>query len=168
MAAKMSPQKQAQAFLETRHSMVLSTFDANHVVETSVTPFVLVEGHFYIFVSELAQHTKNLLAALNANNAPLVISGLLVADEAQTEQLFARERLSFQLQVAEVLAQTDLYQTVLQTFASEFGEVVGILQSLPDFHLFQLTSIKGGYVRGFGQAFAFDSLPADGLTPVRN
>lgn len=167
MAHKMSPQKQAMAFLGTRKSIVLSTFDADQVVETSVTPFVLMDGHFYIFVSELAQHTKNILTALQSSKS-LVISGLLLADETETEQLFARERLSFQLQVAEVQAQTELYQNVLQTFANEFGEVVGILQGLPDFHLFQLTSMKGGYVRGFGQAFAFESLPTDGLTPVRN
>jgi len=165
----MSHQQQCLDFLDKRRALILSTQDPAGELETSVTPFVLQDGVFYIFISELAKHTQNLLWQTSTTNSSesTKISGLLLSDEAETEQLFARERMTFQFDVSEVSQSTATYNQILEQFENAFGEVVSILTSLPDFHLFALTSVSGGYVRGFGQAFAFKGMPEKGITPIK-
>ncbi len=171
----MTHQQQCQAFWQARRSVILSTTNLEGGVETSVTPFITDdEGSLYIFISELAQHTQNILYLLSESpvgseglNSPPLISGLLVADEAETEQVFARERLTLQLQPSEVFRGSEAFSARLSCFEQTFGEVIPLLASLPDFHLIQLKVIKGGYVKGFGQAFTFDGCPCQNLEPVR-
>lgn len=169
----MSPAEQAKLFLQNRQSIHLSTItDATKgVVETSVAPFIYSNGHFYIYVSELAQHTQNLLALMQTDNSQSensLISGLISADEKQTEQIFARERLALQMNVSEVEKDTEDYKVLLSEFEKTFGEVVLMLQSLPDFHLFKLKVESGSYVRGFGQAFSFTGSLEQALSKESN
>ncbi len=166
----MTHQQQCQAFWQARRSVILSTTNLEGGVETSVTPFIADdEGNLYIFISELARHTQNILYLLSesptASNC--IISGLLVADESETEQAFARERLTLQLHPSEVFRESEAFSELLLRFEQTFGEVIPLLASLPDFHLIQLKVIKGGYVKGFGQAFTFDGCPCQNLEPVR-
>ncbi len=158
--------------------MILSTVDAHGTLETSVAPFVRDEaGHLYLFVSELAQHTQNILQLITAKEvasinpvllkSPGLVSCLLVADEVETEQLFARERLTMQLDLAEIHRASSEFELIMTRFESMFGEVITLLKSLPDFHLIQLTPIKGGYVKGFGQAFTFEGRPCQQLQPIK-
>lgn len=170
----MTHQQQCQAFWQARRSVILSTPNLEGGVETSITPFIADEaGNLYIFISELAKHTQNILYLLSESsidseslNSPLLISGLLVADESETEQAFARERLTLQLQPSEVFRESDAFSERLSCFEQAFGEVIPLLASLPDFHLIQLKVIKGGYVKGFGQAFTFNGCPCQNLEPV--
>ena len=46
----MSPQKQALTLLDKQQTLFLSTQHPTGRLETSVTPFVIYEGCFYIFV----------------------------------------------------------------------------------------------------------------------
>jgi len=161
----MTNQQLCERFFEARKTIILSTIDKQHITETSVTPFVVVNSKLYIYVSELAKHTQNLLWLLEQSQTQ--ISALVMADESATEQLFARERITLQLRVDEVKYQQEDYATVLAKFTKQFGEVISMLSTLPDFHLFALTPIKGGYVRGFGQAFAFDGCPCQNLTAIK-
>ncbi|GAB6071096.1 heme utilization protein HutZ [Thiomicrorhabdus hydrogeniphila] len=169
----MTHQQMCQTFFKSRKTLILSTQDREGVIETSVAPFVFIDGVFYIYISELAKHTQNLMQQLQSFEANptldddfVQISGLLLADENQTEQLFARERITLQLTVAKVSKESEKYQTIISLLSKEFGEVVTMLKSLPDFHMFALTTIKGGYVRGFGQAFAFNDYPCQELAPI--
>lgn len=166
----MTHQQQCLAFFESRSTLILSTFDSKGVLETSVAPFVSDEaGHLYLFVSELAQHTQNILEWIMAKEVALsnpvllkppgLVSCLLVADEIETKQLFARERLTMQLELTEIHRTSALFEQIMTRFEFTFGEVIPLLKSLPDFHLIQLTAITGGYVKGFGQAFSFKGWP---------
>ena len=162
----MTNQQLCTDFWQARRSVILSTLTAQEELETSVTPFIRDEaGNLYIFISELALHTQNLLA-LMANSSDGVVSGLLVADESETEQLFARERLTLQLAPTEIKREAAEFSTLIKQFEETFGEVISLLNSLPDFHLIQLKPIRGGYVIGFGKAFTFEGCPCNGLTPV--
>lgn len=163
----MTNKQLCEDFYANRQSIVLSTLDSKGEIESSVAPFVTLDGVLFIYVSELAKHTQNLLL-LNKieDKTSTLISGLLLADESATEQMFARERITLQLSVTEVEREQTLYNEVLLKFSEKFGEVVSMLITLPDFHLFALTPIKGGYVRGFGQAFAFENCPCQKLIPV--
>lgn len=174
----MTNQKQCEAFWQARKSIILSTVNVEGGVETSVAPFISDDtGNLYIFISELSKHTQNVLSLLQSRSTDVfsasnlkettLISALLVADESETEQLFARERLTLQLFPSEIARNTPLFSTVLTQFETSFGEVVSVLASLPDFHLIQLKVVGGGYVKGFGQAFTFEGCPCQALEPVR-
>ena len=173
----MTHQQHCLAFFESRSSLVLSTFDSKGILETSVAPFVSDDqGHLYLFISELAQHTQNILHWISAKQAsiesdlcipPGLVSCLLVADETQTEQLFARERLTMQLAFAEINRASADFELILTRFESQFGEIVPLLKSLPDFHLIQLIPVSGGYVKGFGQAFSFEGCACQSLQAIK-
>ncbi|VAW47615.1 hypothetical protein MNBD_GAMMA04-1012 [hydrothermal vent metagenome] len=172
----MTHQQQCQEFWQARRSIILSTTSFEGVSETSVTPFITDDdGSLYVFISELAQHTQNILCLLSESSTmgseqkspSKYISGLLIADELETEQDFARERLTLQLLPSEVFRESEAFSALLSRFEKTFGEVIPLLASLPDFHLIQLKVIKGGYVKGFGQAFTFEGCPCQGLEPVK-
>jgi hypothetical protein len=171
----MTNQQQCQNFWQARRSLILSTVNLEGRLETSITPFIADEnGSLYVFISELAQHTQNILyllsessTELKSSHPPLLISGLLVADESETEQAFARERLTLQLLPSEIFRESECFSRQLSRFEAAFGEVIPLLASLPDFHLIQLKVIKGGYVKGFGQAFTFEGCPCQGLEPIQ-
>jgi putative heme iron utilization protein len=49
---------------------------------------------------------------------------------------------------------------------NQFGEIVGVLRSLSDFHLFVLAPISGRYIAGFGQTYTIDAKDGS-LSPLR-
>ncbi|MEA3404170.1 MAG: HugZ family protein [Pseudomonadota bacterium] len=162
-------EQQCQDFLQSRQSLLLSTQAVSGELETSVVPFVqLNEGEFAIFVSELAQHTQNLLVLekLPKSNSTGLVAGLLLADESETEQMFARERLSMQLSV-ERITEEPLRSDTISNMQNQFGEVVEVLRGLPDFHCFKLKVVSGRYVRGFGAAYEFAACPCQGLQGIK-
>lgn len=131
---------------QANSTLLLSTLGEDFP-EISYAPFVRdEEGVFYIFISELAAHTQNLL------RNPLA-SVMFIADEEGSRNLFARERLTFKCEAHEMLSSESHYPLLLDKLEKKFGNVVGMLRSLPDFHLFCLRPIEGRYVVGFGSAY---------------
>lgn len=114
---------------------------------------------FYVLISELAAHTDNLFTNPRA-------SVMFVRPESESSNLFARERAVFDCSVKEIDRSDDIYPIHLKAMQNQFGEIVRILRSLSDFHLFALTPISGRYVAGFGQAYTINV--RDGtLSPLR-
>lgn len=136
--------------IASQKTMLLSTASLENVPEISFAPYVRDEaGTYYIYVSELARHTANLLQNQRA-------SILFIRPESESRNLFARERAVFRCRVAEVVREDETYPNRIDALQEEFGEVVGILRTLPDFHLFALQPESGQYVVGFGQAFSIN------------
>ncbi|MFQ5598520.1 MAG: HugZ family protein [Nitrospiria bacterium] len=133
--------------LAAQRTLLISTATAGGEPEISVAPYVRDEaGIFYVFVSELASHTRNLMENGRA-------SILFIGPESASRNLFARERAVFRCRAEEVPAADAVYTRVLKSLQDVFGEVVGVLRSLPDFHLFALRPENGRYIVGFGQAY---------------
>ena len=140
--------KRYHDLLASQQTLLLSTASVTGVPDVSYAPFVRDNaGVFYIFVSEMACHTANLL------NNPLV-SILFIRQEAEANNLFARERAVLNCRVQEIVRDDAGYTDHLQDLQDKFGEVVGILRALPDFHLLALHPENGRYVMGFGRAFS--------------
>ena len=136
--------------IASQQTLILSTASANCVPDISYAPFVRDHaGVFYIYVSELASHTANLL---NNPQASLIF----LRPESESPNLFARERAVFSCHVKEIARDDDCYTTRLNALQDKFGEVVSLLRSLPDFHLFALNPESGRYVAGFGRAFTIN------------
>ncbi len=139
-----------QELLATQQTLLLSTASANCVPDLSYAPFVRDQaGCFYIFVSELAGHTPNLL-----NNPQASV--MFIRQESETRNLFARERAVFNCCVKELERDDPIYTTQLHALQDKFGEVVSLLRSLSDFHLFALRPESGRYVAGFGRAYTIN------------
>ena len=138
---------------------MLATSSEDSTPDIGYAPYVRDdEGIFYIYVSRLASHTLNLLKNPKA-------SVLFIRAESESPNLHARERAVFQCGVNEIALTDPNYPLRIQAMCDEFGEVINLLHSLPDFHLFALHPKSGRYVIGFGRAFMID-LKADVLIPI--
>jgi heme iron utilization protein len=139
-----------EALLASQQTLLLSTASATGIPDISYAPFVRNEsGCFSILISELAAHTGNLLSNPHA-------SVMFIRHESESNNLFARERAIFDC-IAKPIDRSDAgYSTQLMALKIQFGEIVEVLRSLSDFHLFALSPINGRYVAGFGQAFTIN------------
>jgi len=139
-----------QQLIQSQKTLILSTVTEQGIPESSYAPYVRDEqGVFYIYVSELASHTQNMLKTATA-------SILFIQPEKECENLFARERVVFDCSISEVQKQDECYYKQMLIMKEKLGETVELLQSLPDFHLLALTPINGKYIAGFGKAFSID------------
>ena len=140
-------------------SLQIATLGSEQTPEASYAPFVWHDNACYLFLSDLAKHTRNL--KLNPS-----ISVMIIEDEEQARNKFARRRIVLQGSVQMIERDLDLYETVLVQFRGRFGEVMKLLEPLRDFHLFQVTPDSGRFIRGFGQAYALAGERLDELAHI--
>jgi putative heme iron utilization protein len=138
-----------RALISSQRSLLLATSNSEGDAEISYAPYVRIEQAYYIFVSELARHTGNMLRSRRA-------SVMFIQPETEAANLFARRRLIFSCRVAEIRADDARYTPILDAMRQACGDVVGLLSSLTDFHLLALAPRQGQYVAGFGKAYAID------------
>lgn len=134
------------ALREGQRSVVLASVGADGGPEASYAPYLYRDGAFYLFLSGLARHSANLRRSGR-------VSLLFLEPEAETRQIFARRRLSYDCEAERVPRQAAEWEPVLTAFTQRFGPVMDTLRELADFELFRLRPRRGQYVRGFGQAF---------------
>lgn len=146
-----SLQNVCDALISQSDSLLLASCSSNGDAAISYAPFFRDDAGFYIFVSELARHTQNLLARPRA-------SILFIEPENEAGNPFARRRLTLDCRVREISKTTTDYAQKLDAMAAKFGEIIGVLRTLPDFHLLLLQPEHGQFVAGFGKAFAVDGL----------
>ncbi|MGB6297849.1 MAG: pyridoxamine 5'-phosphate oxidase family protein [Rivularia sp. (in: cyanobacteria)] len=136
-----------QNFIQEFQSIIISTVNEEGMPNGSYTPFIMDESkNIYIYVSGLSTHTQN----LNINPRASV---LLIEDEAQTPQIFARRRLNYDCTAALIERETDEWKSIVDKFEVRFGEIIEMLRGLADFRIFKLTPHSGRFVIGFGQAY---------------
>lgn len=143
--------------LESSHSVQLAT-QGEAGPEASYAPFILFEDELYIFISQLAGHTQNLIDSS-------AVGVMLIEDEAQSRNQFARNRLALHCRADVVEVTAPEYEPIMQRYRHRHGATVDLLRSLPDFMLFRLKPLKGRLVIGFGRAFNVQ-LPGFQLQPI--
>jgi len=147
-------------FIEGFDSLVLATVSADGVPHASYAPFVRDEAkNFYIYVSGLALHARNLLAVPRA-------SVLLIEDESQCDRIFARTRLNFECAVTGVERESPPWHEIVDRFAHRFGETIDLMRGLADFQVFRLTPQHGRFVMGFGSIYRIEGSDLDRLVPI--
>lgn len=134
------------ALIESRKSVLIASLNKDNLPEISATPFVKIGLSFYIFISELASHTQNI--TLNPQ-----LSVMLIEDEQDTKNAFARKRLSYKCTASLIEKGSQDWQTALDQFEEKQGKTIRLLKQLPDFHLFELNIVSGNYIEGFGKAY---------------
>ena len=113
--------------------------------EISYSPCIIACGFLYVFVSELSVHTGNL------HDNPRA-SLLFIENESECQNLHARRRVTYRAGASLIPRDDPEWTTVLDEFERRFGEIMPLLKSLPDFHLFRFTTDSATIVRGFADA----------------
>lgn len=142
--------EQYQALLEKTQSLQLSSLKGDQP-EASYAPFIRQGRALYIFVSELACHTSNLLSHAKAGV-------MLIEDEGQAKNLFARKRITFNCRVEQVATDSAEYPLLLDQMELRLGNTMSLLRSLSDFRLLRLVPVEGRFITGFGKAYEIDPL----------
>ena len=143
--------------IQTQKSLFLATLDPQGMPFASTTPFaVTADGsQFIVLLSDLSAHGLHLM------ENP-VASVLICRDEANTSQLFARNRMQLSV-TAQHVTDLDQRSNLMCIMQSRHGAVIEMLSSMPDFRVFLLQPNQARYVEGFGKAFtksSFESMQA--------
>lgn len=138
-------------------SVLMATVSASNTPDASYAVYVFHDNAYYVYISELARHTENLL-----HSAQVCL--MFIENEQQAQNLFARQRMTLECSASEIERSSTQFAQVLDLFEQRFGSMVKMLRSLSDFHLFRLEPQSGTYVRGFAQAY---QLYGDGQRHIR-
>ncbi|WP_256597677.1 heme utilization protein HutZ [Moritella viscosa] len=133
-------------FREERQTLILSTLSTDGFPHISYAPFVRLEDGYYILISEVAEHTQNLLVNKN-------LSFMLLEDELNSKQIFARHRLTYKANAEVIARESESWSQAIPALEARFGEIITNLSGLSDFRLFRIEPQIGRYVKGFGQAY---------------
>lgn len=141
-------------------TVLLGTASPEGEPDASVAPAIVGDDSaFYVFVSTLSAHTRNLL---NTHRA----SVLLIEDETTSAQLLARRRLTFPCKASLIPREDAAFNPIMAALKSKFGKVMEHLETMTDFQLIRLTPARGRLVTGFGQAYDVDPNDWTKLTHV--
>ena len=147
-------------FLKKYRSLQLSTIGKNGRPESSYSPFVVDQNNqFYIYISGLARHTKNLLHDSRAGI-------MIIEPEEQAENIFARKRLTFNCDAEIVVRESQDWMRIMSLFDDFAGELMQTLRMLTDFQLIRLKPNSGLFVKGFGKAYEISGEKMDQLSHV--
>ena len=91
----------------------------------------------------------------------------MIEDGTDKKEDFARKRIVFQCTVHEVPRESNLWLARMENLKENFGEIVSMLQTLSDFHLFCLQPKKGKFITGFGQTYSITGERMDQLKQFR-
>ncbi|MGF1452891.1 MAG: HugZ family protein [Opitutales bacterium] len=128
-------------------SVQLATVSTEGQPDASYSPAVVDDaGNFFVYVSELASHTRNLRETPRA-------SVMIIEDEATCGQIFARKRVTFACESELIERRSDQWEDLIARFEEKFGKLMSHLKTMADFSLYRLTPLKGRLVFGFGKAF---------------
>lgn len=134
-------------FISKIKTAVIATIDENKHPFSSYAPYIYDNNRFYIYISNIATHAKNIQANPNA-------SLFFIEDESKSENLFARKRISLQCTSLKIDRDTERFEEVLDLFGAKFDtSMVEMLKKMTDFNLFELEVKSGEATFGFGEAY---------------
>jgi len=133
-------------FRQKQQTLQLATVSVDGFPHVSYTPFVHLADGYYILISDIAKHGQNL--KINRN-----VSMMMIEDEQDAKNIYARKRLSFDSTAHVIERETDQWSKGILALEQRFGDIIANLSQLGDFNLYQLIPQQGRFVKGFGKAF---------------
>ncbi|MFA0412524.1 heme utilization protein HutZ [Vibrio renipiscarius] len=137
---------EVREFRDSRQTLQLATINPEGIPNATYAPFAFDSQAYYILVSDIAAHGRNLKTNRN-------VSIMMVQDESEAKQVYARKRLTFDTTAELVEKQSPVWHSGIAALQARFGEIIDNLRQLGDFNLYRLIPESGRYVKGFGQAF---------------
>ena len=131
-----------QTFSQDKHSLILSTVNSDNTPLTSYSPFVENENNYYICISSMLPHYKNIIQTKKTHV-------LLMEDESQAAHIYARKRLYFNASCSLVEDE----EAIFKLFDNRYGDKLSFLRSMKDFKIIKLTPAEKSLVLGFGAAY---------------
>ncbi len=142
-------------FRKQQQSLLLATCSEQGHPLSSYAPFIETEtGDFCLLLSDMAEHSQNLHYH---QQTQIPCSIMLIEDEVNCRNLFARKRVTYQCQVQVSNREQPQWTPAIEKLQQKLGKTIELLSTLADFKLYFLTPQSGNYVRGFGQAYPLDS-----------
>ncbi|WP_108649198.1 heme utilization protein HutZ [Dongshaea marina] len=135
-----------ESFIEERKTLQLATLTPDGKPSISYAPFVCLDGKFYVLLSDIARHGRNLQSSPQ-------LSLMMIEDESGAKQLYARRRLTYEASASLIQRDSQIWVEALEALQQRFGEIIEGLSRMADFKLYCLEPLSGRYVKGFGQAF---------------
>lgn len=146
-------------FISNIKTCVIGTIDANNHPFSSYAPYIYDNNHFYIYISSIATHTKNM--DINPHT-----SLFFIEDESKTENLFARKRISLQCISKKIDRESERFEEVLNLYSEKFdAKMVKMLKNMLDFNLFELSVDSGEATFGFADAYRVGGKDMNELLP---
>ena len=134
-------------FIANIQTAIIGTLDKNNHPFSSYAPYVYDNHRFYVYISDIATHAKNIQRNPNA-------SLFFVEDESKTTNLFARKRVSLQCDSQKIERGSERFEKVLELFAQKFdASMVNTLKKMTDFNLYEFKVTYGEATFGFGKAY---------------
>ena len=141
----------ARAFREIVHTEVLAALGTLHNGEpfVSMVPYAqLPEGaDFFVHVSRLASHTRDMLASPR-------VSLLIISSNGDSPQ--SRARVTVQGDAIQLDRASTDYEIAKACYIARFPDAAHIFE-LGDFSIFRITPVTARVVGGFAQAYSLDA-----------
>lgn len=148
-----------QKFISNIQTAIIGTIDKENLPFSSYAPYVYDNNRFYIYISSIATHTKNL-------HVSPVASLFFIEDESKTQNLFARKRISLQCDSVKIARDTQRFEEILDLFSHKFdASMVEMLKKMTDFNLYELHVKSGEATFGFGDAYFIGGKDMNELIP---
>jgi len=134
-------------FISSIQTAIIGTIDSSNHPFLSYAPYIYDDNYFYIYISDIATHAKNIQA--NSNT-----SLFFTEDESKTENIFARKRISLQCVSRKIERDSSRFEEILSLFEDKFDiSTVAMLKKMTDFNLYELEVKVGEATFGFGEAY---------------
>lgn len=114
--------------------------------ELGVTPMVRHDRSMYIYPSRLSAHVRLLLEQGQAQF-------MMIQDEGDAQNIWARKRIKFNARVIEIDRYSDDFTLVSERFTEVHGPTMNLIRDFSDFHMLRLVPTSGVMVLGFAKAF---------------
>ena len=133
--------------LERARTLLVTVTGDDGVPDMSTSPYLRDEdGAIYIYSSALSAHLRALIAG---NQARFMI----IADESQSQNIWARLRLKFLADSKVIDRDSPAFIAIADRMESHFGPTMGLIRQFVDFHMVKITPKTGVIVTGFASAY---------------
>ena len=131
--------------IDTCKSFVITVMNNDHP-DIGYAPYIYRDNFFYIFSSELSSHIRLLINKK-------VGTFMLIKDERDTKNIWARVRMKFQAKVSIISRNVSEFQEITDIISIEHGNTINIIKQFKDFHLMKIIPTQGTIITGFGSAY---------------
>jgi len=152
--------KYLNELLEPFQTMILGTLAENGYPFSSYAPFYYDGEIIYVYLSNVATHTKNIQSSPKA-------SSFFIEDESITKNMFKRKRISLQCDVTIIDREDDSYAHIMEAFVAKQGSTLGIFMRMTDFNLYALKPIYGEATFDFGETYNIGGEKMNELVPKK-
>ncbi|GAD17944.1 HugZ family heme oxygenase [Helicobacter fennelliae] len=141
--------KEVKEFAKSFGSVVLASLNIKGEVLATYAPVIHFDDKFFIYISEVSEHYESI------KTNPENIEMMFLEDESKAKSVILRKRLRYRVQARFVERDSQEFNAVFEQFIAQSGGGGGIktIRNMTDFHMIELITKKGRFVKGFGQAY---------------